>query len=237
MPSELLKVSNLSAGYGGGIVLHDIDLEVQSGECVAILGRNGAGKTTLLRAISGLIPIYKGRIEFLQQQIEHSRPAVRAAKGLIQVLESKGIFQDQTVLDNLMLGAHRRKQIDSLRDLEMRIYPKFPVLRTKAGRIASTLSGGEQQMLAIARALLACPKLLVLDEPSLGLAPILVQQLFETLHSLREDGVTILIVEQMARHALQIADRAYILVNGRVQVNCSKEDLLRSEEVLSHLMI
>ncbi len=236
MTSTVLNVSNLSAGYGGGTVLRDINVEVRKGECIAVLGRNGAGKTTLLRAISGLIPIYHGSIEFLGQRIEKSRPARRAASGLIQVLDSKGIFHDQTVIDNLMLGAHRRKPGDYLHDLESHIYQKFPVLRTKAKRTASTLSGGEQQMLAVARALLARPKLLVLDEPSLGLAPILVQQLFATLRSLKEEGVTILVVEQMARQALEIADRAYVLVNGRVQVNGTKDDLVRSE-AFSHLTV
>ncbi len=231
----VMVVKDLAAGYGGGVVVHGVNMEVRNGECIALLGRNGAGKTTLLRAISGLMPLYRGQIEFLGKRIETMRPAQRAANGLVQILESKGIFHDQTVLDNLILGAHRQKRDAYMTEIENRIYPIFPILREKAGRMASTLSGGEQQMLAIGRALVTKPKLLMLDEPSLGLAPLLVREVFRIIRSLKEEGVTTLLVEQMATQALKMADRAYVLVNGCIKASGTGEELAGLDNIMSLL--
>jgi branched-chain amino acid transport system ATP-binding protein len=202
--------------YGAARVLHGIDLDVCEGEIVAIIGSNGAGKTTSLKTVSGVSELLKsvhGEVTFLGERVER-RPAHRIARmGMAHVPEGRRVFADSTVEENLLLGAYRRRDRRVADDLES-TYVRFPVLKERRHSPAGLLSGGEQQMLAIARGLVAAPRCLLLDEPSLGLAPIVVDQVFGTVRELARDGMTILIVEQMATKALEVADRAYVLETG-----------------------
>ena len=214
-----LTVSGLSVGYGSVSVLRDISLEVRAGEIVAIVGANGAGKTTLLKTLAGVLCPAGGRIALDAESIG-GRPAYWVARrGVVLVPEGRGIFGDQSVRDNLLLGAlARREARDSSsvgRDLEHAL-ALFPALCERLDGFAGGLSGGQQQMLALARGLMARPRVLLLDEPSLGLSPILVRQIFDVIERLRVEGITILLVEQMAAQALALADRAYVLEGGRI---------------------
>jgi branched-chain amino acid transport system ATP-binding protein len=211
----VLSVEALASGYGRIEVLHGVSLDVRAGEIVTLVGGNGAGKTTLLRAISGVQPISAGSIRFAGRPIEAVPSHVRVALGIAQVPEGRQLFAPLSVEDNLRLGAWSRRSAELGGDLE-RAYALFPVLAAARRSPAGALSGGQQQMLAVARALMARPRLLLLDEPSMGLAPILVDQILETLGRLKRDGLTILLVEQNARAALAIADRAYVLETGRI---------------------
>jgi branched-chain amino acid transport system ATP-binding protein len=214
----VLSVENLSSAYGRIEVLHGISLEVRAGEIVTLVGANGAGKTTLLRAISGVQPITTGTIRFDGRPIEREPSYARVALGMTQVPEGRQLFAPLTVEDNLKLGAWVRRGSAFASDLDA-VYAMFPMLAEMRKVAAGALSGGQQQMLAIGRALMAKPRLLLLDEPSMGLAPILVDQILETIVRLRRDGLTILLVEQNARAALAIANRAYVLETGRVTVS------------------
>lgn len=214
-----LTVSRLSVGYGAVPVLHDISLAIRTGEIVTIVGANGAGKTTLLKTLSGVLRPFRGRIELEDEEIG-GRPSYWVARrGVVLVPEGRGIFGDQSVRDNLLLGALARREARDPssvgRDLE-RALGLFPVLRERLHGLAGGLSGGQQQMLALARGLMARPRVLLLDEPSLGLSPILVRQIFDVIARLRAEGITILLVEQMAAQALALADRAYVLEGGRI---------------------
>jgi ABC-type branched-subunit amino acid transport system ATPase component len=210
-----LGVSDLSVAYGAAAVLHGVSLEVRAGEIVTVIGANGAGKTTLLKTVAGVLRPASGRITVAGQPIG-GRPSWEVARrGVALVPEGRGIFGDQTVRDNLLLGALARQQGATAGDLE-RALGHFPALRERLDRPAGGLSGGQQQMLAVARGLMARPRFLLLDEPSLGLAPILVREIFAVIARLRDDGVSILLVEQMAAQALALADRAYVLERGRV---------------------
>ncbi|ROR32489.1 ABC transporter ATP-binding protein [Inmirania thermothiophila] len=235
MPSPeapLLEVRGLRSRYGPIEVLHGVDLEVRLGELVAIVGANGAGKTTLLRTISGVQPASEGGIRFDGQDITRW-PAHRiVGAGICQVPEGRQVFAPLSVEDNLRLGAYRRQRDRAWVEEELaRIYELFPILAEKRREPAGTLSGGQQQMLAIGRALLGRPRLLLLDEPSMGLAPLLVEEIFRVVKRLHEEGVTVLLVEQNARAALGIADRGYVLETGRVAMAAPASALLEDEGV------
>jgi len=216
MPAEpLLAVRGLRCGYGRIEAVKGVDLEVGAGEIVALVGANGAGKTSLLRAISGVLPLGGGTIRFEGEAIERLRPHERVARGIVQVPEGRQLFAPLSVEDNLRLGAFRRARERIARNLE-RVYALFPQLAERRQGPAGALSGGQQQMCAIGRALMAEPRHLLLDEPSMGLAPFLVEQILETVARLGKEGVTILLVEQNAMAALSLADRAYVLETGRI---------------------
>lgn len=223
----MLTVEALSSAYGRIKVLHDVGLEVKTGEIVALVGSNGAGKTTLLRTLSGVQPALSGRILFEGEPIEKLEPHLRVARGISQSPEGRQVFGPLSVEDNLKLGAYRRQDAGRHARLD-HVYGLFPVLAEKRKIPAVSLSGGQQQMLAIGRALMAAPKLLLLDEPSLGLAPLLVDEILAAVQALREEGITILLVEQNASAALAIADRGYVLETGRVTLEDTGSRLLNN---------
>jgi len=214
-PEPLLEVRGLRCGYGRIEAVKGVDLEVAPGEIAALVGANGAGKTTLLRAISGVLPIRGGTIRFAGEAIEGLRPHERVARGIVQVPEGRQLFAPLSVEDNLRLGAFRRARERVRANLE-RVFALFPQLAERRDTPTGALSGGQQQMCAIGRALMAEPRLLLLDEPSMGLAPTLVEQILETVARLRAEGVTILLVEQNAVAALSLSDRAWVLETGRI---------------------
>jgi branched-chain amino acid transport system ATP-binding protein len=231
--APLLSIQGLSAGYGQVDVIDAVDLAVAPGELVAVIGSNGAGKTSLLRAISGLMRIRKGSIDFMGQSLLKLAPERIARLGLLHVPEGRRVFADQTVEDNLWLGAYRRlsgQRSEIAREIE-ELFERFPQIKQRRTSLAGLLSGGEQQILAVARALIAQPKLLMLDEPSHGLAPTVVEAIFELLKELRAKGTTILLVEQLAYGALSIADRAYVLSHGRIISAGSGALLLEDPEI------
>jgi branched-chain amino acid transport system ATP-binding protein len=216
---SLLTVSGMTAGYGRTAVLHDLALALAPGEIVAIVGANGAGKTTLLKTVAGVLRPWRGRVALDGEEIGGRPSYWIARRGVVLVPEGRGIFGDQTVRDNLMLGALARTagpRADGVADDLESALALFPALRERLDGPAGGLSGGQQQMLALARGLMARPRVLLLDEPSLGLAPILVRQIFAAIGALRARGLTILLVEQMAAQALALADRAYVLERGRI---------------------
>jgi branched-chain amino acid transport system ATP-binding protein len=229
---SMLNIDHLQAGYGPLTVLRDINLEVTAGEIVAIIGANGAGKSTLLNAVSGLLPASRGIISFNGINITRYAPHRIVKLGVCQVPESRQLFSHLTVMDNLELGAFSwvRGGIRGLTELQ-RVFDLFPRLRERAGQLAGTLSGGEQQMLALGRALMSRPKLLLLDEPSLGLAPMMVSTIFDVIAQLRRTELAIILVEQNARAALAMADRGYILETGRILGEGTGEALLEDEQV------
>jgi len=221
----MLEVSDLHAGYGRVEVLRGLSFSVARGEIVVLIGPNGAGKTTMLKTLAGLLPVRGGSIIFEGRDVSGT-PAHRLVRaGIALIPEGRLVFPDQTVRDNLRLGAYGRRGNGVDADIE-RHFDRFPVLRERQRQLAGTLSGGEQQMLAIARGLMARPRLLLLDEPSLGLAPRLVREVFEVLPRLRDDGITLLLVEQMATLALAIADRGYVLERGGIVLEGRGRDLL-----------
>ena len=226
----MLKVEYLSSRYGRIQALRDVSLEVRQGEIVALVGGNGAGKTTLLRAISGVQPTSSGSIVFKGADITHSSPHARVAAGIAQSPEGRQIFGDLSVQDNLRLGAYLRRDGAIAEDME-RVFALFPILKDFRARPGGDLSGGQQQMLAIGRALMAKPALLLLDEPSMGLAPILVDQILAAINVLKRDGTTIFLVEQNAFAALSIADRGYVLETGAIVLEGSGRQLLANEKV------
>jgi branched-chain amino acid transport system ATP-binding protein len=236
---SILEVKNLSVFYGAIQALRGVSLRVEPGEIVTLIGGNGAGKSTTLRTISGLLQPAQGEIEFDGQLIESRLPHRPVAcpahkiveRGLMQVPERRGIFANLTVDENLQLGAFTRKDAAGIRQDRLRVLHLFPRIRERLGQNAGTLSGGEQQMLAIARALLARPKLLMLDEPSLGLAPQFVQTIFQVILEINNEGTTILLVEQNASMALGIAHRAYVIEVGEIQMEGPASELAASDEV------
>nr|WP_210313707.1 ABC transporter ATP-binding protein [Rhodopseudomonas rhenobacensis] len=222
----------MHSGYGRIAVLHGIDLTVRAGEVVALIGSNGAGKTTLLRALSGVQPVTGGAIRFLGERIDKLPPHKRVARGILQSPEGRQVFGPLSVQDNLRLGGYLRRDADIEADRE-KIFTMFPVLKDKRHQAAGGLSGGQQQMLAIGRALMGKPKLLLLDEPSLGLSPLLVDQILAAVVALRNDGITVLLVEQNAAAALEIADRGYVIETGRIVHSGQAADLLSDPKVKS----
>ncbi len=228
----MLEVEGLIVDYGHIRALHGLTLEVRQGEIVAIIGSNGAGKTSTLLAISGLVPVTEGSIRLDGMELTSLPPHVIVTRGVTQVPEGRQVFGDQTVEDNLLLGAWvARSSRMEVRERMEREFQRFPILKQRRRQLAGTLSGGEQQMLAIARGLMSNPRLLLLDEPSMGLAPRLVQTILDTIVRLRDEGVTILLVEQMAAVALRIADRAYVLEGGRVNLSGLGGELLKDPRV------
>lgn len=229
--SPVLQVQTLVTKHGRLQVLHGIDLTVDVGKIVALVGANGAGKTTLLRTISGVVPASRGKVFFSGKNITQTSPDQRVRYGICQVPEGRQVFGPMSVEDNLLLGAYSRRD-RTVSDFEQ-VYEILPVLKEKRAQLAGTLSGGQQQMLAIGRALMGRPKLLLLDEPSMGLAPLLVQEVFATIQRLRKAGITILLVEQNARAALQIADKGYVLETGKIVAEGSGSELLASKSIQS----
>ncbi len=231
--SEILRLSNLKLNYGPIAAIKGIDLTVEEGQIVAILGANGAGKTSTLKVISGLLKPTAGEILFNGQKIS-GKPAHKVAQlGIMQSPEGRHVLIGLTVEENLRVGAYNIKSKEELQKNFERVYTLFPRLKERAKQQSSTLSGGEQQMLAIGRALMGSPKLLILDEPSLGLAPLLIKDIFNTLVKIKEEGTTILIVEQNALSTLKIADYAYVLELGKISMHGKSEDLIRDERLVA----
>jgi len=229
---RLLKIRNLEVRYGAVEALKGVSIEVNAGEVVTIIGGNGAGKSTLMKTISGLEPAAAGQVLFEGRDITRMPGHRRVSLGMAQSPEGRQVFPDQSVRDNLLLGAHHRKASAAQLEADLQLqFESFPRLRERQHQQAGTLSGGEQQMLAIARALMARPKLLLLDEPSLGLAPLIVKEIFAVVRALRERGVTILLVEQMANQALAVADRAYVLETGRITLEGTGAALRRDPRI------
>lgn len=227
----MLKIENLNVYYGVIHALKDLSIEVEEGQIVSLIGSNGAGKTTLLRTISCLIPAKSGTVTYLGHDITNVKPQKLPMEGLVQVPEGRKIFAGLTVYENLQMGAYLRKDKANIAKDMAKIYERFPILAQRKNQDAATLSGGEQQMLAISRALMAKPKLLLLDEPSMGLAPILVKEIFNIIKEIKDQGTTILLVEQNAMQALKIADKAYVLETGTIVLSGTGQELLNSPEV------
>lgn len=223
---KALEIENLKVNYGSIEALKGISMSVEEGQIVALLGSNGAGKTTTLRKVSGVLDAIEGEIKFFGQDITKMPANKIAALGIAQSLEGRQLFGNLTVEDNLKVGAYCIKDKKKIQDNFNRVYGYFPILKERKSQISATLSGGEQQMLSIGRALMGSPKLLLLDEPSLGLAPLIVKNIFEIIEEIRKDGTTILIVEQNALQTLKIANYAYVLEVGKINMEGKSEELL-----------
>jgi branched-chain amino acid transport system ATP-binding protein len=226
--STLLRLEAIEVGYGDLVAVRDVSLEVRRGEAVVLIGSNGAGKTTTLRAISGLLPLRRGRIHFEDAPLAGLSSAQIVARGIAHVPEGRQLFPSMTVRENLELGARRR---DGRGETLEAVFALFPRLREREAQLAGTLSGGEQQMCAIARGLMARPKLLLLDEPSLGLAPVMVKLIFENLAAINAKGTTVLLVEQNVPRALGLAHRGYVIENGRIVLHGTRAELSQSPHI------
>lgn len=227
----MLKISDLGVYYGGIHALRGVSLQVPENQIVTLVGANGAGKSTLLRAICNLVPVASGKIQFMNQNITGKNTVDIVKKGITMVPEGRRIFANLTVLENLHMGAYARKDKDEINQDIQEMYTLFPRLKERQWQIAGTLSGGEQQMLAIARALMSRPVLLMMDEPSLGLAPLLVKEVFRIIKDIHSKGMTILLIEQNATAALQIADYGYVLETGEIVLEGPGQELAVNEEV------
>ena len=227
----MLKVDHLSVHYGVIQAVKDVSFEVNEGEVVTLIGANGAGKTSILRTISGLVRPSAGEINFLGKEIQKETARKIVASGLSQVPEGRHVFPGMTVLENLELGAFLRRDREENQKNLKKIFDRFPRLEERKSQDAATLSGGEQQMLAMGRALMSQPKLLLLDEPSMGLAPIFIQEIFDIIQDIQKQGTTVLLIEQNANKALAIANRGYVLETGKIVLSGTGEELLASEEV------
>ncbi|MGM0900935.1 MAG: ABC transporter ATP-binding protein [Bacillota bacterium] len=227
----MLKVSGINASYGKIQVLKNISLEVEEGSIVTILGANGAGKTTTMKSISGLLKPQEGKIEFLGEDVTGLRPDQLLKKGIALVPEGRQILAGMTVLENLEMGAYHRKDNDIGQDLE-KMFARFPILKEREKQLGGTLSGGQQQMLAIARAIMSRPKLLLLDEPSMGLAPLVVADIFKIIKEINQTGTTVLLVEQNARQALKVSDYGYVLETGKMIADGKSTDLLNDPRIM-----
>ncbi|WP_290872934.1 ABC transporter ATP-binding protein [Aquabacterium sp.] len=228
--TPLLSVRQLNVAYGGIQAVKNLNLELFEGELVSLIGANGAGKTTTLKAICGLLAPKTGEVQYMGRSLKGQGPWELVSQGLVMVPEGRGIFTRMTIDENLRMGAYLRKDKDVDADTEA-VYQRFPRLKERHKQLAGTLSGGEQQMLAMGRALLARPKLLLLDEPSMGLAPIMVDKIFEVVRDVSKQGVTVLLVEQNAHRALEMADRAYVLESGEVALEGPARELLGNPQV------
>ena len=228
----MLKVTDLNVHYGAIHALQGVSFELIEGEIVTLIGANGAGKSTLLKTISGLLPATNGKVEYLDEDILSLPPAAIVRKGIVHVPEGRKIFAAMTVMENLEMGAYTVE--DRLRTQKRieEMFQKFPILGKRSKQLGGTLSGGEQQMLAIARGLMADPKLLLLDEPSMGLAPVLVEQIFDTIQDINKQGTSVLLVEQNAQMALCIADRAYVLETGKIVLQGAADVVLRDPKII-----
>jgi branched-chain amino acid transport system ATP-binding protein len=230
--NNMLTVKNLQVNYGSVQALKDISIEVKQGEIVTLIGSNGAGKSTLLKTISGLIRPKQGSITFEGKDLTSIPPEKIVSIGISHVPEGRKIFSGMTVMENLRIGAYQRKDKKGIeKDLE-EVFSLFPILKDRKNQDAGTLSGGEQQMLAISRALLAKPKLIILDEPSLGLAPVIIDKVFEFIEKIRDTGITILLVEQNANLALEVSERAYVLETGEIKLTGKSSELLKDEQIM-----
>ncbi|CTF52392.1 branched-chain amino acid ABC transporter, ATP-binding protein [Streptococcus pneumoniae] len=228
---SMLKVENLSVHYGMIQAVRDVSFEVNEGEVVSLIGANGAGKTTILRTLSGLVRPSSGKIEFLGQEIQKMPVQKIVASGLSQVPEGRHVFPGLTVMENLEMGAFLKKNREENQANLKKVFSRFPRLEERKNQDAATLSGGEQQMLAMGRALMSTPKLLLLDEPSMGLAPIFIQEIFDIIQDIQKQGTTVLLIEQNANKALAISDRGYVLETGRIVLSGTGKELASSEEV------
>ncbi len=231
MCAYMLELKGIHAGYGEFRVLHDVNMHVDKGEIVALIGPNGAGKTTTLRTVLGMTTLYEGKVFFSGEDITKVPTHRRVERGIAMVPEGRGIFTPLTVYENLLAGAYTKRAEEKLQDSLEFVFTLFPRLKERKNQIAGTLSGGEAQMLAIARALMSRPELLLLDEPSLGLAPKIVLEVFDVIKKLREEGVTILIVEQHVKNSLETADRAYVMETGRIVLEGEARSLLKDERL------
>jgi branched-chain amino acid transport system ATP-binding protein len=227
----LLEVKNIEVFYGDVQVIFDLSLKVEEGEVVSIIGGNGAGKSTLLRTISGLMQPAKGEIAFEGRPIQHLPPEEVVERGIVQVPEGRRLFTLMSVQDNLIVGAYSRRADGQKADTLTQVYELFPRLKERLAQLAMTLSGGEQQMVAIGRGLMARPKLLMLDEPSLGLAPILIKTIFDTLRKIADQGTTVLLVEQDVKHSLSLSHRGYVLEHGRTVMEGPARELLDNPHI------
>ncbi|MFN8649902.1 ABC transporter ATP-binding protein [Streptococcus sp.] len=227
----MLKVDDLSVHYGVIQAVKNVSFEVNEGEVVSLIGANGAGKTSILRTISGLVRPSGGKIEFLGQEIQKAPARKIVASGLSQVPEGRHVFSGLTVMENLEMGAFLHKDRDENQKNLKKVFDRFPRLEERKNQDAATLSGGEQQMLAMGRALMSKPKLLLLDEPSMGLAPIFIQEIFDIIQDIQKQGTTVLLIEQNAKKALSIADRGYVLETGKIVLSGTGQELLESDEV------
>jgi branched-chain amino acid transport system ATP-binding protein len=227
----MLELENVSSGYGKVQILWDVSFQIKEKEIVSIIGPNGAGKTTLVKTIMGLLPAKSGTVRFKGDTIEKLPPYEIVKKGLVMIPEGREIFPRMTVEENLLLGAYTIKDKSAVQDSKEKVYQIFPVLKKKEKAQAQTLSGGEQQMLVICRGLMSNPQLLILDEPSLGLAPIIVEKVLDTVAKINEDGVTILLVEQNIRDSLGVADRGYVLEEGKIILEGEGRELLSNSHI------
>ena len=228
---SMLKVENLSVHYGMIQAVRDVSFEVNEGEVVSLIGANGAGKTTILRTLSGLVRPSSGRIEFLGREIQKMPAQKIVASGLSQVPEGRHVFPGLTVMENLEMGAFLKKNREENQANLKKVFSRFPRLEERKNQDAATLSGGEQQMLAMGRALMSTPKLLLLDEPSMGLAPIFIQEIFDIIQDIQKQGTTVLLIEQNANKALAISDRGYVLETGKIVLSGTGKELAASDEV------
>lgn len=227
----MLEVRDLSVNYGVIQAVKNVSFEINQGEIVTLIGANGAGKSTIVKTISGLLKPKSGQIFYLGEEIDHKSAPQIVSAGISQVAEGRHIFAGMTVMENLQMGAFLQKNHDDVSKTYKDIFERFPILQKRRNQDAATLSGGEQQMLAMGRALMAKPKLLLLDEPSMGLSPLYIQEIFKIIKELNEKGTTILLIEQNAKQALSIADRGYVLATGVVQLSGTGQELLANPEV------
>jgi len=229
--SVLLKVNDVKVGYGGIQAVKGVSLEVREGELVSLIGSNGAGKTTTMKAITGLLPLGGGHIELAGKTIDGQGPWDLVQQGLAMVPEGRGVFTRMTIVENLQMGAYIRDDNAAIAEDIERVFTTFPRLKERRDQLAGTMSGGEQQMLAMGRALMSRPKVLLLDEPSMGLSPIMVDKIFEVIQEVSAQGVTILLVEQNASRALQIADRGYVMESGLITLSGDAHEMLHDPKV------
>jgi branched-chain amino acid transport system ATP-binding protein len=231
MATPMLKIKGLQVNYGGIQAVKGVDLEIQPGELVTLIGANGAGKTTTMKAITGLKPYTIGDIEYMGESIKGIAPHLLLKRGLAMVPEGRGIFARMSIVENMQMGAYLRSDTDGIKKDVDRMFGFFPRLKERATQYAGTLSGGEQQMLAMARAIISKPKLLLLDEPSMGLSPIMVEKIFEVVREISKEGLTVLLVEQNARLALQAANRGYVMDSGLVTMSGDAKAMLHDPKV------
>lgn len=231
MTATLLKVKGLQVAYGGIQAVKGVNFEVHEGELVSLIGSNGAGKTTTMKAITGTLPIHSGDIEYLGKSIVGQGPWDLVKQGLAMVPEGRGVFTRMTIIENLLMGAYIRTDTAAIQDDIEKVFHTFPRLRERKDQLAGTMSGGEQQMLAMGRALMSRPKVLLLDEPSMGLSPIMVDKIFEVVRDVFAQGVTVLLVEQNASRALAIANRGYVMESGLISMTGPGQDLLNDPKV------
>ena len=231
MNETLLQVSGLKVAYGGIQAVKGVDFEVRAGELVTLIGSNGAGKTTTMKAITGLLPLKEGDIEFMGRSIRGRGAWDMVKQGLAMVPEGRGVFTRMTITENLQMGAHIRKDTAAIAEDMERVFTTFPRLKERKDQLAGTMSGGEQQMLAMGRALMSRPKVLLMDEPSMGLSPIMVDKIFEVVREVHDQGVTVLLVEQNASRALEVADRGYVMESGVISMSGVAREMLSDPKV------